>query len=368
MRIARLFRMTAERGTHVGREQRGEGPGGEAGIELARMLRRWWEEAESPPGSGRRPTQQALALKLGIDQTTLSRYLNVERPSTAPLQVVETLHALLRAPAEELEQARKLRHRALRENTRRQATGGGGERLAPMADEAVSTALEQESDPAAGSGERRAPGRPGFRRLRPVLIAGAVALAFAAGMAVQERYVSPGHSSAAGAAGEGAPQGMAPLEWPVLYMAKEDYYTRGRVLQYLLNAHGFTVRTDGFFRQDTKDAVMEFQQRQGLPADGKVGRKTWPELVKEVGHGSGRFEVRAVQELLDNVGNGGTEVTGRFTSATAEDVRAFQRSEHLPVTGKVDVDTWLALLVRQSPPSKAPAYQRSAGTLPTTPA
>ncbi|WP_246150734.1 peptidoglycan-binding protein [Streptomyces qinzhouensis] len=347
-------------------EQGAEGLGGEAGLELARMLRRWWEEAGKPPG-GSRPTQQALASKLKIDQATLSRYLNVRRPSTAPLRVVEALHVLLRAPAGELEQARELCRRALRENARRQATGGG-ERSAPAGDEGVSTASEQGSGRAPGSGGRRAPGRPGFPRLRPVLVAAAVALAFTAGMVVQERYVPPEHSTAGDGAGGGATPDMAVLKWPVLYMVEHDYYTRGRALQYLLNAHGFTVRTDGFFRQDTKDAVMEFQQRQGLPADGKVGEKTWPELVKEVGHGSKRFEVRAVQELLDNAGPGGTEVSGRFTSTTAADVRAFQRSAHLPATGKVDVDTWLALLVRQHPPARAPAYQRGNGPLPTAPA
>ncbi|MER6916445.1 peptidoglycan-binding protein [Streptomyces sp. NPDC000594] len=347
----------------MGREQDAEGLGGEAGRELARMLRRWWEEAGSPPGSAR-PKQQALAQKLGVDQTTLSRYLNVSRPSTVPLRVVEALHVLLCAPAGELEQARELCHTALRENARRQTAGAKGQRSAPADDAGVTKAPGRTNGNAPESGGPRAPGRPGFRRLRLVLITGAVALAFAAGMVVQERYVSPERGSAAGAAGDGAPHGTGPLKWPVLYMAAEDYYTRGRVLQYLLRAHGFTVRTDGFFRQDTKDAVMEFQQRRRLSADGKVGPKTWPELVKEVRHGSGQFEVRAVQELLDNAGHG-TEVSGRFTSATAEDVRAFQRSQRLPVTGKVDVDTWLALLVNQPSPVKAPAYQRQGSPRPT---
>jgi peptidoglycan hydrolase-like protein with peptidoglycan-binding domain len=95
-----------------------------------------------------------------------------------------------------------------------------------------------------------------------------------------------------------------------------------------------------------------------------VGRLTWPELVKEVGPGSGTFEVRAVQELLNDVGQGGTALSGRFTAETVEDVRFFQRTDGLSVTGRVEVDTWPALLVKQLPPVAAPDYQKAIGPLP----
>ncbi|NXY99539.1 peptidoglycan-binding protein [Streptomyces sp. BR123] len=351
-----------------------------AGAQLARLLRRWWEEAGSPAG-GSRPTQQALAVRLDIDQTTLSRYLNPRHLSTAPLRVVEALHTQLRAPAAELEQARALCRAALLQNGRRRSSEGGGERTAPAgardgSDErpaAEAASGQEESDAgrpdttaAHGTGDRSASGRSrGSRWLRPSLVAAAVVLSFTLGMVVHERLSPHGHGAAADGAAGAAAASKAPYEWPLLRMGEEDQFTRARALQHLLNAHGYKVQADGFFRQDTRDAVMDFQKRHDLPADGKAGRQTWPVVVKEVGPGSGAFEVRAVQELLNNVGQGGTPVSGEFTAATAEDLRFFQRTHGLPVTGRANADTWLALLVKQHPPVKAPAYQRPSGPLPS---
>ncbi|MFF0477560.1 peptidoglycan-binding protein [Streptomyces sp. NPDC004284] len=337
-----------------------------AAEELARLLRRWWEEAGGSTG-GTRPTQQALAARLGIDQTTLSRYLNPKHLSTAPLRVVEMLHAQLRAPAAELDRARALCRAALRENGRQRtvegaeedsvrADGGGHGSPVPDADRDERSA----ADGADGSGRRQR-----ARWLRPVLLAAALVLAFTAGMVVDGRLSAREHRATAGGAAGAVAAGRAPYEWPLLRMGEEDQFGRARALQHLLNAHGYKVRTDGFFREDTRDAVMDFQLRNELPVDGKVGALTWPELVKVVGHESKASEVRAVQELLNNVGQGGTAVSGRFTAATAQDLRFFQSTHGLAATGRVTVDTWLALLVEQLPPVKAPDYQRNPGPLPS---
>ncbi|MFD0392293.1 peptidoglycan-binding protein [Streptomyces nogalater] len=198
----------------------------------------------------------------------------------------------------------------------------------------------------------------------PALLASAVVLSFAAGIAVHA-LITP----LRGVPADGVPGTFrvseSPYEWPLLRMRKEDQYTRARALQHLLNAYGYEVRTDGFFGAETRDAVMDFQTKHHLVSDGKVGRDTWPELVKTVGPGSSGHMVLAVQELLDNVGQGGTVVSGRYTAVTADDLRFFQRTHHLPVTGRVDPETWLALLVRQRPPAGAPAYQRSTGMPPS---
>ncbi|QIK10216.1 hypothetical protein G7Z12_33340 [Streptomyces sp. ID38640] len=350
----------------MAQERAGHDPERTAGVQLARLLRRWWEEADGPPGCTR-PTQQALAARLGVDQTTLSRYLNPKHLSTAPPRVVEALHTQLRAPAAELEQARALYRAALRENGRQRAADGGGEHLAPTgaADGSDETPAPDATPGTAAHGTdgRGTSGRLRSRWLRPVLVAAAMVLAFTAGVVVHERF-SAKDRTADGAAGA-ASASETPYEWPLLRRGEEDQFTRARALQYLLNAQGYKVQADGFFREDTQDAVMDFQRRSDLPADGKVGRLTWPELVKGVGPGSGTFEVRAVQELLNNVGQGGTAVSGRFTAETAEDVRFFQRTHGLSVTGRVDVDTWLALLVKQLPPVKTPDYQGATRSLPS---
>ncbi|WP_055600595.1 peptidoglycan-binding protein [Streptomyces aureus] len=357
-----------------------------AAARLALLLRGWWEESGNSAG-GTRPTQQALAARLGIDQTTLSRYLNPRHPSIASLRVVEALHAQLRAPAEELEQAKALCRAALRDNGRQPTSGNAGVPSTPLqaTDGPHETApaeatpgndgtatlrtapfkAARDPDSSDASGRRRSPW------LRPVLVAAALAAAFAAGMAVQERLTARDHGATVGA-GAGAAGAVsaseAPYAWPLLRMGEEDQFARARALQYLLNSHGYDVRADGFFREDTRDAVMDFQHRHDLSVDGKVGNQTWPELVaKEVGPGSGAFEVRAVQELLNNVDQGGTAVSGKFTAATTADVRYFQRTHGLRATGRVNVDTWLALLVKQLPPVKAPAYQRATSPQPTPP-
>ncbi|MYX32679.1 peptidoglycan-binding protein [Streptomyces sp. SID8377] len=352
-------------------------PGGQdqesAGVQLSRLLRRWWEEAGSPTG-GTRPTQQALAARLGVDQTTLSRYLNPKHLSTAPLRVVEALHAQLRAPAMELERARSLCQAALRENARPRVADSGEAHTTPT-DSTGGSAATAEPDLAPGKhgaatvhgpvGAYGSPGQgaAGLRRsrwLRSGLVAAAVVVTFTAGAVFHERLSArDGVATADGAAGA-ASVGEARYEWPLLYMSKADQFTRARALQNLLNAHGYKVRADGFFTEDTRDAVMDFQKREELPTDGKVGNLTWPALVKgQVGPGSNAFAVRAVQELLNNVGQGGTPVTGRFTAATAEDVSYFQRTHGLRETGRVEESTWLALLVKQARPVDTPAYQRT---------
>ncbi|MFH8514522.1 helix-turn-helix domain-containing protein [Streptomyces gelaticus] len=73
------------------------------GRALAGLLRNWWDA--SARDGREKPTQQSLAKRLGIDQTTLSRYLNASHASNAPCRIVEQLHSALRAPAGELDRA-----------------------------------------------------------------------------------------------------------------------------------------------------------------------------------------------------------------------------------------------------------------------
>lgn len=55
------------------------------------------------------------------------------------------------------------------------------------------------------------------------------------------------------------------------------------VLQDALNALGYQAGSlDGYFGQNTRNAVVNFQRRNGLSADGIVGCATWRRLVSEV--------------------------------------------------------------------------------------
>ncbi|MGW3969545.1 peptidoglycan-binding protein [Streptomyces ardesiacus] len=348
------------------------------GAELAALLRRWWE-GTGGAFDGRRPTQQALAARLGIDQTTLSRYLNPKHTSTAPPGIVEALHAHLRAPASELDRARSLSRAALEWNSRQRAVCPG------PADRTTSGSTGPDGASTAGVSTRPAGRGPRFRRARPFLaLAVTAAVSFAAGLYVDGGLVPAGQagtgSGQRGAEGAGASArtdqadradrtDRASEEWPLLYMDKNavDRYAWGRALQYLLKEHGYDVRADGRFEETTHEAVMDFQEKHQLQADGKVGNHTWPELLEQVAPGDTGPAVRAVQDLLNNVGLGATAVSGHFTAATAEDLKLFQRTHGLPVTGRTDRATWLALLVNQRPPVGSPDYQRPENRSPVPP-
>ncbi|MEW6498799.1 MAG: peptidoglycan-binding domain-containing protein [Cyanobacteriota bacterium] len=64
-----------------------------------------------------------------------------------------------------------------------------------------------------------------------------------------------------------------PLKMPILSSGSSG--STVRVLQQLLNFKGFSLEVDGEFNLATQDSVKEFQQLNGLVADGIVDAKTW---------------------------------------------------------------------------------------------
>lgn len=69
--------------------------------------------------------------------------------------------------------------------------------------------------------------------------------------------------------------------YPVLRNGSKGVYVL--VLQDALNALGYTTYTlDGIFGNNTRNAVISYQQDNGLQADGIVGCATWTRIVSEV--------------------------------------------------------------------------------------
>lgn len=312
------------------------------GRDLAELLRRWWE---SSARDGReKPTQQSLAKRLGIDQTTLSRYLNPAHASNAPCRIVERLHAALGAPAHELVRARALAEAA---------AGSASSRRRPRAVNPPAPAASRTEPEPGGpvtpppSGPGTGTGRWGRSRVAwTVTAASALVLLLVAGRTAWWPEPTAGRSDAGAVpvVSDRPPQGT---DWP---LAREgNVLWKARTVQLLLRAHGYDVKVDADYGPATAEAVTRFQAAHALTADGKVGKDTWPLLITTVDSRTREPEaVMAVQYLLHRAGVE-TDSTGTYTPSTMRSLKEFQASRNLPVTGVGDESTWRALLNAQGP-------------------
>ncbi|MGW2640136.1 GH25 family lysozyme [Streptomyces sp. NPDC001348] len=129
--------------------------------------------------------------------------------------------------------------------------------------------------------------------------------------------------------------------WPVV---QQGYGGRQvTTVQYLLAYRGAALSADGAFGPATRDAVIDFQTRNRLTADGIVGPKTWQALVATVEKGDHNAAVKAVQAEL-NAHGASLSVDGTFGTATHDAVVAFQTRNQLTPDGIVGPNTWLALV------------------------
>ncbi len=133
-------------------------------------------------------------------------------------------------------------------------------------------------------------------------------------------------------------------DWPTLEVG--DSGNEVTALQYLLNEYNQQVQVDGIFGNQTRTAVINFQDIAGITADGIVGRKTWRKLASEVElyKGNSGYAVFALQTLLKNKFGYSITVDGQYGNATYTAVVDFQESYYLDPNGLVDPLTWQALI------------------------
>ena len=114
------------------------------------------------------------------------------------------------------------------------------------------------------------------------------------------------------------------------------------------------LKADGQFGISTENAVKEFQLKNKMNVDGKVGANTWNVLYTHytakhglhvpypgiaLHSGSSGGTVRLVQQKLNSLGERLT-ADGRFGASTAAAVQRFQRRNGLTADGAVGEGTW----------------------------
>ncbi|MEW2619991.1 peptidoglycan-binding domain-containing protein [Streptomyces sp. NPDC048106] len=324
-------------------EQRRQQSAADRGAQLSALLRRWWEAA-GRERDGKPPAQESLARRVGVAQTTLSRYLNPGHRSTAPVEVVRMLHAALEAPEEELERALELARGTADpggapagdgRETAHSRTAGPDPRTGPDVRAGA-------PDPRTAAREIR-PSRTGrrLRRARRPAVYLAVALVLLWLGRASARLFPPDDGRPRAAPAAGAPATTARrAAWPTVRPG--DRGTLVWTVQRLLKAHRVPITVNGVFDDATRDRVRGFQRDSGLQPDALVGMRTWSMLVRETAPGDVGPQVEAVQDLLARAG-WPADITGRFTMATHQSLLGFQRAHGLPPTGIADRPTWLAL-------------------------
>ena len=105
---------------------------------------------------------------------------------------------------------------------------------------------------------------------------------------------------------------------------------------------------DGVFGPKTEQVAKDFQQSNGLVADGIVGPMTWikvhpyREASPTLRAGSLGPVVALLQGVLKTGFGYAGAIDGIFGAGTEAIVRQFQTDSGLPVTGVMDERTWMA--------------------------
>lgn len=137
------------------------------------------------------------------------------------------------------------------------------------------------------------------------------------------------------------------LTWHLIQrnsMGNDVRFAQTMLALFMPEDHGELV-IDGFFGYNTQTAVMEFQQGNGMVADGIVGPMSWNRLAPTVSinynYWRKEYAIREVQRLL---GEGGylaeDDADGLFGRKTETAIREFQAKYGLLVDGKWGPQCW----------------------------
>ena len=135
-----------------------------------------------------------------------------------------------------------------------------------------------------------------------------------------------------------------------------------KAVQNKLNSLGYNCGTaDGYYGNDTKNAVVKFQSAKGIDADGIVGPTTWNLLFNNSSNGGSYNrilkvtsplmygdDVRDVQNKLNSLGYNCGTADGYYGNDTKNAVVKFQSAKGLTADGEVGPATWNALFSSSS--------------------
>jgi peptidoglycan hydrolase-like protein with peptidoglycan-binding domain len=139
-----------------------------------------------------------------------------------------------------------------------------------------------------------------------------------------------------------APPAAIPSGWPALGTGTKSK-TQVLVLQYLLNAQGSSLTTDGGFGKKTGKALSDFQTKQKLTVSGTADEATWAALATDVTAKSPASTIKALQAAL-KAKTPALKITGKLDKATTDALAAARTAAGLPSQDAVTAADWQMLL------------------------
>ncbi|WP_434777141.1 peptidoglycan-binding domain-containing protein [Neisseria sp. Ec49-e6-T10] len=134
------------------------------------------------------------------------------------------------------------------------------------------------------------------------------------------------------------------LNQPKLALLKSG--SRGddvKQLQTQLNALGYKIGQDGIFGQETEKAIRDFQQKNGLGVDGKVGPNTYGKLEEQL-----QNKPELVQQNKDAVDKDSQAFSSAYDKTLQFDAVTYKMGGKDPAKGSIDCSGWVTYLQNNS--------------------